>query len=59
LHRAEILERLTSGHLARQKIIDCDEIVSALSNDQPTMGADQARLLSLIDTEAWVSHWSP
>ncbi len=59
LHRAEILERLTSGHLARQKIIDCDAIVSTLSNDQPTLGADQARLLSLIDTEAWAAHWSP
>ncbi len=59
MHRAEILERLTGGHLARQKIIDCDEIVSVLSNDKPNLGTDQARLLSLVDTEAWVAHWSP
>lgn len=59
MHRAEILDRLTGGNLARQKIINCDEIVSILSNDKPTLGMDQARLLSLVDTEAWVAHWSP
>ncbi|WP_084514706.1 asparagine synthase-related protein [Sphingobium lactosutens] len=58
MHRIEILDRLTSGYLARRKIIDCDEIASALSDDKPTMGTDQARLLSLVDTEAWVAHWS-
>ncbi|WP_066763128.1 asparagine synthase-related protein [Sphingobium sp. CCH11-B1] len=59
VHRAEIIDRLTSGHLARQKIIDCDAIVSTLCNDAPNLGTDQARLLSLVDTEAWVAHWSP
>jgi asparagine synthase (glutamine-hydrolysing) len=59
VHRAEIIDRLTSGLLARQKIIDCDAIVSTLCNDAPNLGTDQARLLSLVDTEAWVAHWSP
>nr|WP_246543347.1 asparagine synthase C-terminal domain-containing protein [Novosphingobium profundi] len=58
-HRAEIIERLTCGHLAREKIIDSQAIVTLLSDERPTLGADQARLLSLLDTEAWVSHWSP
>lgn len=58
-HRKEILNRLTDGHLARHAIIDVGRVQAVLSEERPGLGTDQARLLSLLDTEAWIDHWSP
>lgn len=58
-HRKEILSRLVDGHLARHGIIDVGCVQTALSDERPNLGTDQARILSLLDTEAWIDHWSP
>lgn len=54
----EIEERLLEGMLAQHRLIDRAALEATLRN-RPKIGAtDCARLMSLLDTEAWAGHWS-
>lgn len=56
--RCEIEERLLEGRLAQHRLIDRGTLETTLRN-RPKIGAtDCARLMSLLDTEAWGNHWS-
>lgn len=56
--RAGIRERLLDGMLARHGVIDKVAIEKALAPDYQGAGSEITRLLTLVDTEAWLRHWS-
>ncbi|MDB5580801.1 MAG: asparagine synthase [Bradyrhizobium sp.] len=55
--RAQIRERLLDGRLAAQGLLDRDRLDDVLSDRRPNLGVEQVRILSLLDTEAWLDHW--
>ncbi len=57
-HRAVIAARLLDGLLARQGLIDRPALEKALSSKSQFAEGDCARLMGLLDTEAWARHWS-
>lgn len=57
-HRAEIRMRLLEGNLAQHNIIDRAAIEAVLRPERPIQAAEQARILDLLDTEAWVTGWA-
>lgn len=57
-YRGDIMERLLEGHLARHRLIDRDDIERSLKSDRLFLGTDHVRLLDLLDTEAWIDHWT-
>lgn len=57
--RSGIMERLLDGRLAHEGIIDRNSVHAAFSLDGRTSAMDVARLLMLVDAEAWVGHWRP
>jgi len=57
-HHAEIRMRLLEGNLAQHKIIDRAAIEAVLRPERPIQAAEQARILDLLDTEAWVTGWA-
>ncbi|MFS2108752.1 asparagine synthase-related protein [Sphingomonas sp. Sphisp140] len=54
----ELRERLMNGLLARHRILDTRAIEEALRPDRLTAGEENARLLELINVEAWATAWS-
>ncbi len=58
VRRAEIRARLLDGHLARHRLVDRGAIGAALHEDRQTTGEERVRLFDLLDTEAWLDHWS-
>ena len=56
--RAEIRERLLDGMLARERLIDRKAIERLMAPDYQGVGSEMTRLLTLVDTEAWLRHWS-
>lgn len=57
-HRAEIADRLLNGQLAANGLIDRKALEAALSEGVPLQRNDCARIMELVDTEAWIAHWS-
>lgn len=56
--RAGIRERLLDGMLARERVIDRKAIERVMAPDYQGVGSEITRLLTLVDTEAWLRHWS-
>lgn len=54
----EVRERLLDGELVKHSLIDRSELELALTEQGLARGTDYARILSLLDTEAWVRGWS-
>jgi asparagine synthase (glutamine-hydrolysing) len=57
-HRAEIADRLLSGQLAANRLVDRKALEAALREGAPLQRNDCARIMELVDTEAWIAHWS-
>lgn len=57
-HRTEIFERLMDGTLANSGLVDRTQLELALRADAKLRPADCPRLMALLDTEAWIHHWS-
>jgi len=56
--RVRIRERLLDGMLARERVIDRQAIEKLMAPDYQGVGSEITRLLTLVDTEAWLQHWS-
>lgn len=56
-HKSEIRSRLLDGQLAVRGLIDEAELQRALGDRGLFKGSDYVRILSLLDTEAWLSGW--
>lgn len=56
-HRGRIRERLVSGELARQGLVDAGALDRVLAASAAVSGKDRARLLALLNTEAWIHWW--
>lgn len=57
-NRARIAERLLDGRMAQQGLLDRNALEEALRDRGPTFGVERVRILALLDTEAWLDHWS-
>lgn len=55
--RTQIRERLLDGRLAEEGLLDRESLDGVLAEDRFALG-DQARILDLVDTEAWINYWS-
>jgi asparagine synthase (glutamine-hydrolysing) len=55
--REEIKERLLSGYLVRNKIVDKVAIEASFDSGVQLPAAVIGRLLMLVDAEAWVQQW--
>jgi len=56
-YRDDIRDRLLDGELAQRGLLDRACLESVLSQDSIARAEDRPRLLDLLDTEAWISHW--
>jgi asparagine synthase (glutamine-hydrolysing) len=56
--RDELRARLMDGQLARHRILDPGAIEEALRPGRPSGGEQNARLLELVNAEAWATAWS-
>lgn len=57
-HCGEIADRLLNGHLATNRLIDRQALEIALRPTTPLQRNDCARIMELLDAEAWIDHWS-
>src|SRR3546814_7348306 len=57
-HRAGIADRLLNGQLAANRLIDSKALEAALRDGAPLQRNDCARIMALVDTQAWIAHWS-
>lgn len=57
-YRSQIRERLFDGFLMKNGIIDGAVIDGVFRAGHQARGAQMMRLLTLVDTEAWVQHWN-
>ncbi|GFM28624.1 asparagine synthase-related protein [Novosphingobium sp. PY1] len=55
--RETMRERLLDGALASHGIVDRRALEQRLSDAKPNWGADQVRILELLEAEAWIGHW--
>lgn len=55
--REEIKDRLMDGFLANERIVDRRAIEAAFEAEPQTRAYTVARLLTLVDAEAWARHW--
>ena len=55
--RETMRERLLDGALASHGIVDRSALEQRLSDAKPNWGADQVRILELLEAEAWIGHW--
>jgi asparagine synthase (glutamine-hydrolysing) len=53
-----IRERLLNGALVRNHIADRGALETALTENSLSRGGNYSRILSLLDTEAWIDGWS-
>lgn len=60
IHRncEEIADRLLNGHMAANRLIDRDAVEMTLRPAAPLQRNDCARIMELLDAEAWIDHWS-
>lgn len=56
-YRAQIRDRLFDGFLMQNGIIDGAAIDRVFRAEHQATGAEMMRLLTLVDTEAWVQRW--
>lgn len=56
-NRGNLVDILSSGHLAREGILDVTSAVQALEDPRPPQARTYARLLQLADIEAWARGW--
>lgn len=56
--RPAIASRLLDGALASHGLLDRASLMTALKRPGKFGPGDCARIMSLLDTEAWVGHWS-
>lgn len=54
----EVRDRLLGGNLARRGILDLKNLELTLHQGKFHQDAAYLRVLSLLDTEAWIDHWS-
>ena len=54
----EIRERLLEGRLASQGLLDLDALATCLSESRLHTASDYMRIMALLDTDAWIGHWS-
>lgn len=57
-YRPQIRDRLLDGHLMKNGILDREAVDGVFRSGRQVTGAEMMRLLMLVDTEAWVRHWS-
>ncbi|MES2067822.1 MAG: asparagine synthase-related protein [Pseudomonadota bacterium] len=57
-HRAEIRERLLEGRLVRHGLLDRAALDHTLQFGTRLRPQDYPRIMALLDTEAWASHWA-
>ena len=57
-YRLQIAERLLDGALADQRLLNRLHLEKILLSDQKLSPVDRPRIMTLLDTEAWVNHWS-
>ena len=57
-HRGEIADRLLGGHLATKRLVNRQALEIALRPTTPLQRNDCTRIMELLDTEAWIDHWS-
>ncbi|MFX4485963.1 hypothetical protein ABTA87_20670, partial [Acinetobacter baumannii] len=57
IHREAIREILLDGRLVREHLVDRDSLEQALTESALMRGHNYARLLQLLDAEAWAHHW--
>jgi asparagine synthase (glutamine-hydrolysing) len=57
-NRARIAERLLNGRMVREGLLDRHALADALRDRGPTHGVERVRILALLDTEAWLDHWT-
>jgi asparagine synthase (glutamine-hydrolysing) len=55
--RSAIGERLLSGNLVREKIVDRSSLELALSEMRPGAGEERARIFEFLAAEAWIDSW--
>lgn len=55
--REEMKDRLMNGFLAEERIVDRRAIEAAFGPSVKSRAGDIARLLMLVDAEAWIRHW--
>jgi asparagine synthase (glutamine-hydrolysing) len=56
-NRAEIRSRLLDGQLVGRGLINGSQLEGALAGEGLVRGSDYVRILSLLDTEAWIIGW--
>lgn len=54
----EIRERLLEGRLASQGLLDLDALGACFSEGRMHTASEYMRIMALLDTEAWIGHWS-
>lgn len=54
----KIRERLLGGQLASSGLLDLDALAASLSENRVHTAAEYMRIMALLDTEAWIGHWS-
>lgn len=55
--RSQIRDRLFDGALMANGIVDKESVEDVFRARHRATGAEMMRLLTLVDTEAWVRHW--
>lgn len=55
--RERIIERLLDGNLASNGIVDRVALERRLRDARPNWGAEQVRILELLEAEVWIDHW--
>jgi len=56
--RTAIRDRLVSGRLAADGIIDAASIERTLHGERPVPDLERVRVLELVNAEAWIGHWT-
>lgn len=56
-HRAEVRTMLLDGRLAGMGILDLDKLRKALDDPAPARDLQFARIMELVDAEAWARSW--
>lgn len=56
-NRAEISDRLLDGRMAEEGLLDRGALQDALRDKGAAHGLERVRILSLLDTEAWIRQW--
>ena len=55
--RSSIRDRLLSGRLAANRVVDAAAVEQMLTGERPVGDLERVRLLELVNAEAWIGHW--